>query len=56
VVYLLCEDCGRVETEPFDVGDKCVCGGHFIEVDQDTAAAINAAHNKDEDNSKLDPD
>ena len=40
--YLLCEDCNRVEREPFDVGDKCTCGGYFIEVDRETAAKAGA--------------
>jgi len=27
---LLCEDCGREEQEPYDIGDECLCGGVFI--------------------------
>lgn len=29
---LVCIQCGRHETEPFDVGDACVCGGQFQSV------------------------
>ena len=29
---LICDNCGRIETEPFEVGDACyrLCGGKFI--------------------------
>ena len=29
VIKLRCPDCGRIELEPFDVGDRCLCGGIF---------------------------
>ena len=28
---LKCDQCGRIETMPFDIGDKCICGGVFKE-------------------------
>jgi len=28
-IKLKCPDCGRIESEPFDVGDSCLCGGIF---------------------------
>ncbi len=27
---LICNQCDRIETPPFDEGDKCYCGGTFI--------------------------
>jgi hypothetical protein len=29
---LICQQCSRVETEPYDVGDLCTCGGEFAMV------------------------
>ena len=28
---LYCNQCGKTETEPYDVGDVCICGGLFVE-------------------------
>jgi len=27
---LICPDCGREETEPYEIGDGCLCGGIFL--------------------------
>ena len=29
---LICQQCSRIETEPYDVGDSCSCGGEFAMV------------------------
>lgn len=29
--WLICPDCRTTENPPFDIGDKCVCGGKFVE-------------------------
>ena len=29
---LICQQCSRIETEPYDVGDLCSCGGEFAMV------------------------
>ena len=28
---LYCNQCGKTETEPYDIGDVCICGGLFAE-------------------------
>ena len=30
MIDLICPDCGWEETEPYDIGDGCLCGGVFI--------------------------
>ena len=36
IKLLECDNCGRIETEPYDIGDACyqICGGTFIEYNQ----------------------
>ena len=29
VFTLKCDQCGRIETKPYDIGDKGICGGIF---------------------------
>ncbi len=29
---LICPICKRAETEPYDIGDDCCCGGKFIKM------------------------
>ena len=33
--HLICCQCGEMEGVPFDVGDYCLCGGYFVEADND---------------------
>lgn len=28
--FLICPQCFTVQDTPFDVGDKCICGGRFV--------------------------
>lgn len=28
--FLICPQCFTVQDVPFDVGDQCICGGHFV--------------------------
>ena len=28
-LHLHCDTCGRDEAAPFEIGDKCICGGTF---------------------------
>ena len=30
--FVKCDQCGRVETYPYDDGDKCICGGIFRKI------------------------
>jgi len=44
-IKLKCPDCGRIESEPFDIGDDCLCGGIFeayrvVEKEKDRSKAV----------------
>ena len=30
-IMLKCNMCGKEESDPFDVDDECICGGHFYD-------------------------
>ena len=37
---LICQQCSRIETEPYDVGDLCSCGGEFAMVQSGPASLL----------------